>query len=118
MSSTSLWPRRWRAKRCSASPRFTRLRRPCADVRPTSGLLSGRLTIPLILNEPVNIGEKRLLEHELGELLHKWLQSSLLHGWHELVVQTALTEQGMCSPLGGAGFEMFIEAESFAGGTE
>src|ERR1700736_4693142 len=76
------------------------------------------LTIPLILNEPVNIGEKRLLEHELRELLHKRLQSSLLHGWHELVVQTALTEQGMCSPLGGAGFEMFIEAESFAGGTE
>ena len=81
-------------------------------------LTGGRgLTIPLILNEPVNIGEKRLLEHELRELLHKRLQSSLLHGWHELVVQTALTEQGMCSPLGGAGFEMFIEAESFAGGT-
>jgi transposase len=43
MSSTSHWPRRWRAKRCSASPRFTRLRRRCAGVRPTSGLLSGRL---------------------------------------------------------------------------
>src|SRR6516225_1864584 len=30
----------------------------------------------------------------------------------------ALTEQGMCSPLGGAGFEMFVESESFASGAE
>jgi hypothetical protein len=45
-------------------------------------------------------------------------KSSLLHGWHELVVQTALTEQGMHSPLGGAGFEMFIESESFASSAE
>ena len=71
------------------------------------------LTIP-----PVNIGEKRLLEHELGELLHKRPQSSLLHGWHELVVETALPKQGVHPPLGGAGFEMFIETESFSGNAE
>jgi len=29
------------------------------------------LTIPLISNEPVNIGEKRLFEHELGEFFHE-----------------------------------------------
>src|SRR5215470_5294730 len=76
------------------------------------------LTIPLISNEPVNIGEKRLLQHELGEFFHKRSQSSLLHGRNELIVQAALTEQRMCSPLGGAGFEMFIEAEGFAGSAE
>ena len=80
--------------------------------------LQANLTIPLISDEPVNISEKPLLENELGELLHKQPQSSLLHGWHELVVQTALTEQGMHSPLGGAGFEMFIESESFASSAE
>ena len=76
------------------------------------------LTIPLISDEPVNIGEKRLLEYELGELLHKRPQSSLLHGWHELVVETALPKQGVHPPLGGAGFEMFIETESFSGSAE
>jgi hypothetical protein len=30
-----------------------------------------RLTIPLISDQPVNISQKRLLENELGELLHK-----------------------------------------------
>jgi hypothetical protein len=44
------------------------------------------LTISLILDEAVNIDEKRLLEHEPGELLHQRSQSSLLHGWHELIV--------------------------------
>jgi hypothetical protein len=29
------------------------------------------LTIPLISDQPVNISQKRLLENELGELLHK-----------------------------------------------
>jgi transposase len=60
------------------------------------------LTIPLISNEPVNIGEKRLLAQELAEFFHERPQSRLLHGWNELVMHAALTEQGMCSPLGGA----------------
>jgi hypothetical protein len=60
--------------------------------------------------------EKRLLEHELGEFFHERAQSSLLHGWNELVMQATLSEQGMSSSLGGAGFEMLIEAESLAGG--
>jgi len=77
-----------------------------------------RLTIPLISDEPVNIGEKRLLAHELGELLYERPQPSLLHGWHELVVHRALPEQRVHPPFGGAGFEMFIEAESFSGGAE
>src|SRR5580704_16401502 len=76
------------------------------------------LTIPLISNEPVNIGEKRLLAQELAEFFHERPQSRLLHGWNELVMHAALTEQGMCSPLGGAGFEMFVETESFASGAE
>ena len=46
------------------------LRRP-----PWRQLLEGKvvehLTIPLISNEPVNIGEKRLFEHELGEFFHE-----------------------------------------------
>src|SRR6516162_5045451 len=33
-------------------------------------------------------------------------------------MQAALTEQGVCPPLGGAGFEMLIEAESLASGAE
>src|SRR6516164_1608799 len=76
------------------------------------------LTIPLISNEPINIGEKRLFEHELAEFFHERPQSRLLHGWNELIMHAALTEQGMCSPLGGAGFEMFVESESFASGAE
>jgi hypothetical protein len=76
------------------------------------------LTIPLILDEAVDIGEKRSLEVWLRELLHERPQSSLLHGWHELVVRTALPKQGVHPPVGGAGFEMFIEAESFAGCAE
>src|ERR1700747_2270872 len=76
------------------------------------------LTIPLILNEPIKIGEKRLFEHELAEFFHERPQSRLLHGWNELIMHAALTEQGMCSPLGGAGFEMFVESESFARGAE
>ena len=78
----------------------------------------GVLTIPLISNEPINIGEKRLFEHELAEFFHERPQSRLLHGWNELIMHAALTEQGMCSPLGGAGFEMFVESESFASGAE
>jgi hypothetical protein len=39
------------------------------------------LTIPLILDEAVNIDEKRLLEHELGKLFHQRRhQPSLRHG--------------------------------------
>src|SRR6516165_653631 len=82
------------------------LRRDCA------------LTIPLISNEPVNIGEKRLFEHELAEFFHERPQSRLPHGWNELIMHAALTEQGMCSPLGGAGFEMFVKSESLASGAE
>ena len=33
-------------------------------------------------------------------------------------MQAALTEQGVCAPLGGAGFEMLIESESLASGAE
>src|ERR1035438_2282971 len=44
------------------------------------------LTIPLISNEPVNIGEKRLLAQELAEFFHERPQSRLLHGWNELVM--------------------------------
>jgi DNA-binding beta-propeller fold protein YncE len=40
----------------------------------------GDLTIPLISNEPVNIGEKRLLAQELAEFFHERPQSRLLHG--------------------------------------
>src|SRR5450755_3725474 len=76
------------------------------------------LTIPLISNEPVNIGEKRLFTQELAEFFHERPQSRLLHGWNELVMHAALTEQGMCSSLAGAGFEMFVETESFASGAE
>src|ERR1700687_4222319 len=76
------------------------------------------LTIPLISNEPVNIGEKRLFTQELAEFFHERPQSRLLHGWNELVMHAALTEQRMCSSLGGAGFEMFVETESFASGAE
>ena len=76
------------------------------------------MAIPLISNEPINIGEKRLFEHELAEFFHERPQSRLLHGWNELIIHAALTEQGMCSPLGGAGFEMFVESESFASGAE
>jgi len=38
---------------------------------PESSTPGSNLTIPLISNEPVNIGEKRLFEHELGELFHE-----------------------------------------------
>jgi hypothetical protein len=72
----------------------------------------------LIINEPVNIGEKWMFGHELGELFGHGPQSSLQHGRHQVAVQTALTEQGVHSPLRGAGFEMLIKAESFAGGTK
>src|SRR5271170_4339390 len=76
------------------------------------------LSIPLLPDEPVNIGEKRLFTQELAEFFHGRPQSGLLHGWNELVMHAALTEQGMCSSLGGAGFEMFVETESFASGAE
>ena len=76
------------------------------------------LRIPLILNEPINIGKERLLKQELAELFHERPQSSLLHGWNELVVRATLSEQGICPSLGGAGFEMLIEAKSLAGGAE
>jgi hypothetical protein len=42
------------------------------------------LTIPLISNDAVDLGKKRLLGHELAELFHERPQSSLLHGWNEL----------------------------------
>jgi hypothetical protein len=51
--------------------------------------VAAELTIPLILDEAIDIGEKRLLEDGLRELL-KLPQSSFQHDWHELVVQTAL----------------------------
>ena len=51
-----------------------------------------------------------------ANFFHERPQSSLLHGWNELVVQATLSEQGMCPSLSGAGFEMLIEAESLAGG--
>ena len=53
------------------------------------------LRIPLILNEPINIGKEQLLKQELAELFHERPQSSLLHGWNELVVQATLSEQGI-----------------------
>src|SRR5271168_2189373 len=65
-----------------------------------SPTFAGRdLSIPLISNEPVNIGEKRLFTQELAEVFHERPQSRLLHGWNELVMHAALTEQGMCSSL-------------------
>src|SRR5271170_7328444 len=82
--------------------------------RATASDSAAILSIPLISNEPVNIGEKRLFTQELAEFFHERPQSRLLHGWNELVMHAALTEQGMCSSLGGAGFEMFVETESFA----
>ena len=78
----------------------------------------GALTIPLISNDAVDLGKKRLLEHELAELFHERPQSSLLHSWNKLVMQATLSEQRMCPPLGGSGFEMLIESESLAGGAE
>ena len=53
-----------------------------------------------------------------ANFFHERPQSGLLHGWNEVVVQATLAEQGVCPPLGGAGFEMLIEAESLAGGAE
>jgi hypothetical protein len=50
------------------------------------------LRIPLILNEPINIGKERLLKQELAELFHERSQSSLLHRWNELVMQATLSE--------------------------
>jgi hypothetical protein len=51
-----------------------------------------------------------------ANFFHERPQSSLLHGWNEVVVQATLAEQGVCPPIGGAGFEMLIESESLAGG--
>src|SRR6516162_4322730 len=76
------------------------------------------LKIPLILNEAVNIDEEGLLTHEFDELLHERPQSRLRHSWHQLVVQAALPEQGVDAPFGGAGFEMFVEVQSFASGAK
>ena len=53
-----------------------------------------------------------------ANFFHERPQSGLLHGWNEVVVQATLAEQGVCPPLGGAGFEMLIESESLAGGAE
>jgi hypothetical protein len=50
------------------------------------------LRIPLILNEPINIGKERLLKQELAELFQERSQSSLLHRWNELVMQATLSE--------------------------
>src|SRR5262249_38793581 len=77
-----------------------------------------KLKIPLILNEAVNIDEEGLLTHEFDELLHERPQSRLRHSWHQVVVQAALPEQGVDAPFGGAGFEMFVEAQSFASGAK
>ena len=42
------------------------------DLEFVAAVIAGSvLTIPLISNEPVNIGEKRLFEHELGEFFHE-----------------------------------------------
>ena len=76
------------------------------------------LKIPLISDEAVDIDEEGLLTHEFDELLHERPQSGLRHGWHQLVVQAALPEQGVDAPFGGAGFEMFVEAQSFASGRQ
>src|SRR5262245_10478953 len=76
------------------------------------------LKIPLISDEAVNIDEEGLLTHEFDELLHERPQSRLRHGWHQLVVQAALPEQGVDAPFGGACFEMFVEAQSFASGSK
>src|SRR5215469_13138889 len=78
----------------------------------------GNLKIPLISDEAVNIDEEGLVTHEFNELLHERPQSRLRHGWHQLVVQAALPEQGVDAPFGGAGFEMFVEAQSFASGAK
>ena len=59
---------------------------------PAHGFTIQALTIPLISNEPVNICEKRLFEHELAEFFHERPQSRLLHGWNELIMHAALTE--------------------------
>ena len=53
-----------------------------------------------------------------ANFFHERPQSSFLHGWNEVVVQATPAEQGVCPPLGGAGFEMLIESESLAGGAE
>src|SRR6201987_50343 len=74
--------------------------------------------IPLILDEAVNIDEEGLLTHEFDELLHERPQSRLRHSWHQLVVQAALPEQGVDASFGGACFEMFVEAQSFASGAK
>ena len=76
------------------------------------------LKIPLILDEAVNIDEEGLLTHEFDELLHERPQSRLRHSWHQLVVQAALPEQRVDAPFGGACFEMFVEAQSFASGAK
>ena len=42
------------------------------DLEFVAAVIAGSvLTIPLISNEPVNIGKKRLFEHELGEFFHE-----------------------------------------------
>src|SRR5262245_20901771 len=81
-------------------------------------LEGANLKIPLILDEAVNIDEEGLLTHEFDELLHERPQSRLRHSWHQLVVQAALPEQGVDAPFGGACFEMFVEAQSFASGAK
>src|ERR1700751_4556806 len=85
---------------------------------PASGTPLSQLKIPLILDEAVNIDEEGLLTHEFDELLHERPQSRLRHSWHQLVVQAALPEQGVDAPFGGAGFEMFVEAQRFASGAK
>jgi hypothetical protein len=89
-------------------------RESCADFRADVW----DLTIPLISNDAVDLGKKRLLKHKLAELFHERPQAGLLHGWNELIMQATLSQQGMCPPLGGAGFEMLVESESLAGGAE
>ena len=51
------------------------LKREFPKIKKAAETLGADLTIPLISNEPINIGEKRLLAQELAEFFHERPQS-------------------------------------------
>src|SRR5208283_3322096 len=99
-----------------------------ASIIPSSGALelvtceSARFLatscIPSFSRDAERLGEGSVLAQEFFVSLDERPQPFLGHVGDEIVDQAALPEQGMDAALGGAGSQLTIHAEAFAGGAQ
>src|SRR5271157_1393237 len=74
--------------------------------------------IPSFSRDAERLGEGSVLAQEFFVSLDERPQPFLGHVGDEIVEQAALPEQGMDAALGGAGSQLTIHAEAFAGGAQ